>query len=239
MKPQAAKDARATGDHRPSRVRTPALQLHQKVTHAALVTRGNAVNVFAMPLALALIVLAAAWRVVGAHAPALSNFAPLMALTFCGAVYFRNKRMWLVPFAALMLSDLYLDRYYATAFHETWSWQSTVLRLVCFAAALPLGRLVARHKSWLSLLGGALGGALLFYLVTNTDAWRHDPAYAKTAAGWLQAITIGRPEFPPTIWFFRNTLASDLLFTGLFAFAMEFAAQRRGEPSLLAKRATA
>jgi len=26
-----------------------------------------------------------------------------MALTFCGAVYFRNKRLWLVPFAALTL----------------------------------------------------------------------------------------------------------------------------------------
>ena len=61
-----------------------------------------------MPLALVLIVLAASWRIVGAHVPALANFAPVMALAFCGAVYFRNKRMWLVPFAALTLSDFYL-----------------------------------------------------------------------------------------------------------------------------------
>ena len=192
-----------------------------------------------MPLAFALIVLAAGWRVIGAHAPALSNFAPLMALTFCGAVYFRDKRMWLVPFAALTLSDLYLDYYYSTTFNETWTWVSVALRLACFAMALPLGQFVAKHKSWLSLFGGALGGAMLFYVATNTDAWRHDPAYVKTAAGWLQAMTVGRPEFPPTIWFFRNTLVSDLVFTGLFAFAMEFAARRAGQPSLLAKRATA
>ena len=49
-----------------------------------------------MPLALALLVLAAGWRLIAIHAPAFSNFAPLMALTFCGAVYFRDKRMWLV-----------------------------------------------------------------------------------------------------------------------------------------------
>lgn len=192
-----------------------------------------------MALALVLIVLSAFWRVVALHAPALFNFAPLMALTFCGAVYFKDKRMWLVPFAALTFSDLYLDWYYATNFHETWSWPSVAVRLVCFAFALPLGRFVASHKNWLSLLGGALAGSILFYLATNTDAWIRDPYYAKSAAGWLQAMTVGRPEFPPTIWFFRNTLVSDLLFTGLFAGAMELAARRAGQESLLAKRAEA
>lgn len=192
-----------------------------------------------MPLALALVlvVLAAGWRIVAVHAPALMNFAPLMALTFCGAVYFREKRLWLVPFAALLASDLYLDYYYATTFHESWTWQSVLVRLVCFAAALPIGRFVAQHKSWISLLTGTLAGSLLFYFATNTDAWLRDPLYAKTAAGWWQAMTVGRPEFPPTLFFFRNTLVSDLLFTGLFAFTMEFAAFRAGRGSLLAKPA--
>jgi len=48
---------------------------------------------------------------------------------------------------------------------------------------------------------------------------------------------VGRPEFPPTWMFFRNTLAGDLLFTGLFAFTLELAARRAGRPSLLATRA--
>lgn len=194
-----------------------------------------------MPLAVSLliIVLAAGWRAAAVHAPALSNFAPLMALTFCGAVYFRDKRLWLVPFAALLISDLYLDYYHATTFGETWTWPSAVLRAACFAFALPLGSWVAQHKNWLTLLGGALGGALFFYVATNTDAWVRDPLYAKTFAGWVQALTIGRPEFPPTIWFFRNTLASDLIFTAVFAGAMELAARRSGQPSLFARRATA
>ncbi|MEY2880856.1 MAG: hypothetical protein RLZZ15_3236 [Verrucomicrobiota bacterium] len=192
-----------------------------------------------MPLALALFAAAAGWRILGAHVPALANFAPLMALTFCGAVYFRDKRLWLAPIAALLLSDLYVDAYHARVFHETWTWQSAAVRALCFAFALPLGGLVAKHKNWFSLLGGALGCSLLFYVLTNTDAWRHDPAYAPTFAGWLQALTVGRPEFPATIWFFRNTLASDVLFTAGFAAAMEFAARRRGEPSLLPTRATA
>lgn len=188
-------------------------------------------------LALALLILAASWRVLALHAPALSNFAPLMALTFCGAVYFRDKRMWLVPFAALLLSDLYLDYHYATTFGEAWTWPSAAARAVCFGLALPLGVMVAQRKSWLSLLGGALAGSLVFYVATNTDAWIRDPYYVKTAAGWWQALTVGRPEFPPTLYFFRNTLVSDLVFTGLFALAMEYAALRAGRDSLLARRA--
>jgi hypothetical protein len=74
--------------------------------------------------------------------------------------------------------------------------------------------------------------------VTNTASWLGDLTYLPNAAGWWQAMTVGHPEFPPTILFFRNTLVSDLVFTGVFALAMEYAARRAGQPSLLAKRAT-
>ncbi len=192
-----------------------------------------------MPLALALLVLAAGWRVIALHAPALANFAPLMALAFCGAVYFRDRRLWLVPLAALVISDLYLDHYYAATFGETWTWSSAGVRTLCFLAAVPLGLWVAQRKNWVRLFGGALVGAVVFYLVTNTDAWLRDPFYVKTLAGWWQALTVGRPEFPPTLLFFRNTLLSDLFFTGVFAAAMEIAARRAGRPSLLPSRADA
>lgn len=196
-------------------------------------------NVLAMPFAIILIVLAAGWRIAALHAPALSNFAPLMALTFCGAVYFRDKRMWLVPFVALSVSDLYLDHHYASAYGEEWTWPSVAVRLACFAVALVIGAAVAQRRSWLNLLSGAVGGAVFFYLATNTDAWFRDPAYVKSIAGWWQAMTVGRPEFPPTLYFFRNSLVSDVVFTGVFALAMEFEARRTGHASLLGGRAQA
>lgn len=192
-----------------------------------------------MPLALALLVLAAGWRLIALHEPALSNFSPLMALAFCGGVYFRNRWQQLVPFAALGLTDLYIDRFYAAEFGYEWTVSGAVLRLLCFAAALGLGLLVAQRRSWLNLFSGALGGALFFYLVTNTASWLGDVGYARTAAGWWQAMTVGLPGFPPTLYFFRNSLVSDLLFTGLFAGAMEAVALRRGELSLFAQRKTA
>ena len=192
-----------------------------------------------MPFALALIALSVAWRIAALSLPALANFAPLMALTFCGAVYFRDKRLWLVPFAALTLSDLYIDRFYATTLHYEWALGGALLRAACFAAAIGFGVMVARQRSWLNLLSGAVGSSVFFYLVTNTASWLADVAYRHNAAGWWQAMTVGHPEFPPTLWFFRNTLVSDLVFTGAFAVTMEFAALRAGRASLLAKRAAA
>jgi hypothetical protein len=209
------------------------------ISIVALVTRLFPAKVALMALALVLLVLAAAWRITAVFAPALSNFCPLMALTFCGALYFRDKRLWLVPFFALTFSDFYLNHYYAVTFHESWNWSGVLVRLGCFALAVPLGRWVAARKSWLNLFSGALVGSVIFYFATNTDAWLTDPAYVKTAAGWWQALTVGRPEFPPTLFFFRNTFVSDLLFTGLFALTMEYAAKRVGQPSLLAKTAAA
>ncbi|MDE3084783.1 MAG: hypothetical protein KGJ37_06155 [Verrucomicrobiota bacterium] len=189
-----------------------------------------------MLFALALILLSIAWRIFGALMPGFGNFSPLMALTFCGAVYFRDKRLWLLPFLALSLSDLWLDWHYASALHYNWSLGGAFARTVCFAAGLGMGALVAKRKNWITLFAGALGGSLLFYFATNTQAWFGDAFYPKTFTGWWQAMTIGHPSFPPTLFFFRNTLLSDLLFTGIFAFAMEFAAQRRGEENLLARQ---
>jgi hypothetical protein len=190
-----------------------------------------------MRTAVTLILLATVYRIVAAWNPELVNFSPLMALTFCGAVYFRNRWMWLVPFFALSASDLYLDHYHATQFGYTWDLGGVLVRTLCFAAALALGWMVARRKSWLGLFAGCLGGSLLFYLATNTDAFLGDAYYARTVAGWWQAMTVGHPEFAPTLFFFRNTLVSDLLFTGVFALSMEWAALRAGQPSLLKSRA--
>lgn len=190
-----------------------------------------------MILALLMLVLAAGYRVVAAWDPSLANFAPLMALTFCAGVYFRDRRLWVVPFLALVASDLYLDHYYAAQFGYSWTAAGAVVRALCFAAALFLGRVVSTRKSFLNLFAGTLGGAVLFYLVTNTQSWASDLGYAKTAAGWWQAMTVGHPQFAPTLFFFRNSLASDLFFTAAFVLVMEYRALRSAQPSLLRRQA--
>jgi hypothetical protein len=186
-----------------------------------------------MPLAIAALLLAAGWRVFALHHLELSNFSPVMALAFCAGAYCRRGWLWLAPFAAIVLSDLYIDRYYAAVYRYEWGMGGAVLRLLCFAAALGIGIAVSRRRTWPGLLGGAFAGSVVFYIVTNTASWAGDAGYAHDAAGWLQALTVGHPQYPSTLSFFRNTFVSDLLFTGCFALAMEYAELRSGHPSLL------
>ncbi|MBI5423428.1 MAG: hypothetical protein HZA32_05035 [Opitutae bacterium] len=186
-----------------------------------------------MLVPIVLILIAALFRVLPTMDFSLANISPVMAIAFCGAVYFRKRWTWAVPFVALCLSDIYINWFYAREYGYSLPTAGYIARFACFAAAVALGWWVSTRKSWLWLLNGSLLGALLFYLVTNTQSWWSDPFYAKTLAGWWQALTIGHPEFPPTIYFFKNTLFGDLMFTGLFAGIMEFIAQRKGEPSLL------
>jgi len=186
-----------------------------------------------MVAALILISLAVLSRVLPTMDLSLSNFSPFIAIAFCSSVYFRKPWLWVVSFLALEASDIYLNYFHSREFGFYWSLGGFIARASCFGAALLLGTWIGKRKSWLWLLNGSLIGALLFYFVTNTQSWFTDPFYGKTLAGWWQAMTVGHPEYPPTILFFKNTLFGDLLFTGLFGGVMEWMAQRKGEPSLL------
>ena len=183
--------------------------------------------------AILLIVLALAYRVLPTMDMSWANFCPMTAIAFCGAIYFRDRRWWLLPFLGLCLTDLYVNWFYAREYGYRMEIGAYIARAAAFGVGIGLGAWIAKRKSWLWLLNGSLLGALLFYFITNTQAWWGDAFYAKTLAGWWQAMTVGHPEFPPTVLFFRNTLFSDLLFTGFFAGIMEWIAKRQGEPSLL------
>jgi hypothetical protein len=149
------------------------------------------------------------------------NFSAAYALAFCGGVYFSGAMAWWLPLGTLFATDVLLNVFY---YHEPVFSGYMLVKTLSFAALVGLGRLFSPRANFLKLLGGGLLGAILFYFVTNTASWINDPAYAKTLAGWLQALTTGLPNYPSTWEFFRNTLLSGGLFTGLFVAAMKLTA---------------
>jgi len=146
------------------------------------------------------------------------NFSAAYALAFCGGLYFHGALGWALPLGTLAVTDVLLNVFYYQ--QPVWS-GALLVQLLAFAGIVGLGRWFKPHMSWLKLLGGGLLGALLFYLVTNTASWLFNPEYARTLAGWVQALTRGLPGYPPTWEFFRNTLLSGGLFTGLFVGAVK------------------
>jgi hypothetical protein len=153
------------------------------------------------------------------------NFSPFYALAFCAGVYFPRRLVWWLPLATMLVSDLLLDLYYYFFQHiEAFSVMQLFNYLV-YGLIIWIGTRFGPRASWQKLLGGGVLGALLFYLITNTAAWLfnpfNNPEYTKTLAGWIIALTKGTAGYPETWEFFRNTLMSGGLFTGLFVGAMK------------------
>lgn len=151
------------------------------------------------------------------------NFSAAYAIAFCGGLYFTGAMAWWLPLGTLLVTDIGLNVFY---YHQpVFSWYMLV-KTLAFAGIVLLGRRFKPGMNFFKLLGGGLLGAVWFYLITNTASWLNDAGYAKTLVGWWQALTNGLPGYPPTWEFFRNTLLSGGLFTGLFVGAMKLTAPR-------------
>ena len=149
----------------------------------------------------------------------LNNFSPMAALVLCAALYFPRRVATIVPFVALLVSDLVLNAHYMRPM-LTWD---IVPRYVALALVAGIGFALRGRVKAPGVFGASFAGSVLFYLITNTGSWIAEPGYAKSAVGWMQAMTVGLPSHSatPTWMFYRNTFISDMVFTGLFLLCLK------------------
>lgn len=129
-------------------------------------------------------------------APHPFNFAPVTAIALFGGAHFSNKRLaFLIPLAAMFLSDLVIG------FHN----QMPMVYL-SFALIVLVGRWVREKKTTFRIGEGALLSSLLFFVLSNFGVWAFDAIYPKTAQGLIACYVAAVP-------FFQQTLAGDAVYT--------------------------
>lgn len=154
----------------------------------------------------------------------LHNFSPVSAIALCGAIYFPRRLALTLPLGALLVSDLILNY----AYHVSFFTLEIIPHYFALLMVAALGWMLRDQRRAPLVLGASVLGSAFFFFLTNTASWLGEAAYAKTLAGWTQAMTTGLPNVhPTTLEFFRNTLVSDVIFTVLFVACM--AVQRRAE----------
>lgn len=137
------------------------------------------------------------------------NFSPLAALALFGGASFASKRAaLLVPLLALALSDLVLGFYAITP-----------VVYGSFALITCLGFRMRRRKTFLRVAFAAIASALLFFILTNSGVWVLENLYPKTGAGLADCFVAAIP-------FFRNTLASNLVYSALLFGGLALAEKR-------------
>lgn len=165
-------------------------------------------------LPLCLVAAALLWKLVqvkGGLGDVLPNFAPWMALSFVGAALLPRRIPGWLWAVLVMVVDVACFGWSALSY----GWAG----YACYVLAGVLGGGL-RQRSAFTLIAGTLGNGLLFYVVTNTQAWLMSGAYSKSAAGWLQALTVGDPRFQPQTWVFGlSSMVSDLSFAVLLVLA--------------------
>jgi hypothetical protein len=179
------------------------------------------------PLALILIFALSRWP--GAMP---QNFSVTYALCFCAGLCLPRRLAWTVPLIVVVVTDLLLTfLYYQPKDYTLLAFaRDQSGNYVAYALLIWLGcALGGKKRSFAVLWGGGILGAILFYLISNTGAWL-GPGYAKTWADWIRALTTGQPGYPPTWEFFRGTLLSGGIFSGLFVGAMKLSEAKDEAP---------
>jgi hypothetical protein len=144
------------------------------------------------------------------------NISPVMALCLIGGTLLPGASRWGVLAGLVAVDALVagadLSDYLALL----------LLTYLMYALVIAWGAKLQWRVTGCGLLGRLLMASLGFYLVTNSMSWASSPAYAKTAGGWLQALTVGLPGYPPTWLFLRNSLISDFGFSVLLIIVHNF-----------------
>ena len=149
------------------------------------------------------IVVAAALARLVPHPP---NVTPVAAMALFGGACFRSRKLaFLLPLAAMLLSDLVLA---CTRYSTSSMVAIQPVVYACIMATTALGQLIKDRRSLLQVGAATLAGSFLFFVVTNFAVWAtgHGGALAESnlAACYVAAIP-----------FFRNSLLGDAAFTAI------------------------
>lgn len=126
------------------------------------------------------------------------NFAPIAAMALFGGAYFTKKwAAFLVPLAAMFITDLFLG------FHATmWAVYLSFILIVA------LGMVLIKQKKIGNIFLASVSASVLFFVITNFGVWITTPYFEKTGAGLAAAYTSAIP-------FFHHTLLGDLFFVAI------------------------
>lgn len=153
-------------------------------------------------LALALVALGIASRVF----PHGWNFLPVTAIALVSSAFLGVRYSVLMVLVLMITSDFFIGFY---------QWQMMLAVYGSFIATSLIGVLVGKKISIFSVAAGAFVSSVLFFLVTNWAVWQFGTMYPLDFSGLIKSYEMALP-------FFRSSLVSDVLYSGLLFGVFEF-----------------
>ncbi len=138
--------------------------------------------------------------------PHYPNFTPIGAMALFGGAYFSKKYLaFLIPFAAMFLTDLILG------FHAT-MWAV----YLSFGLMVIIGMLMINKVKISNVFLASITASVLFFVITNFAMWAVGGIYSPDLKGLIACYAAAVP-------FFHYTLLGDLFYVGLMFGVFEIA----------------
>ena len=130
------------------------------------------------------------------------NFTPILASAIMAPLLIKDRWFGIaIPILAMFISDVIIGFY---------SYQFVIyLSILAIALVSPM------HKNYTKLGIMAVGASVWFFIATNFAEWIIWDYYPKTIEGLLACYTLALP-------FFKNTLISTILFTGILSISSKY-----------------
>lgn len=127
------------------------------------------------------------------------NVSPVAAMALFGGAYLADRRLaFVLPFAVMLLSDLFLG------LHDT-----LLYVYGAFAITVAIGLLLRERVGVTSVTLATVGASLTFFLITNFGVWfAGGHGYPMDAAGLTQTFVAGLP-------FLQYSLLGNLFFAAV------------------------
>jgi hypothetical protein len=174
-------------------------------------------SVDAAPILYAYVVAAIVLRIL----PHPWNLTPVGAMfLFSGATFRRRWEGWLVPLAALIVSDIAVVQ---VLYGGRYSWFSPVT-WTAFSLLGVIGWTLRPKVTVPRVAAAAVAGSLGFFLITNFAVWLGGKLYPLTLAGLAQCYTAALP-------FLRNDLAGNLAYGAVMFGSYHWLLRRKTVPA--------
>lgn len=172
--------------------------------------------------------------VVSRFIPHPPNFAPVMAMALFGGAVFSDRRLaFIIPFAALLISDIFLGFY---------SFLPAVY--LCYVIVVFIGFSMRNRVTIGKIVLNSFISSIIFFIVTNLAYWLFSGLYTMNLQGLLACYTAAiafykYPAFGIETSFLLNSIISTMIYSGVLfgslSLAERFLPQTRLSPISLSE----
>jgi len=152
-----------------------------------------------------LIIFISLLALVGRFLPHVPNFSPLYSILIFSGAYVSRIRLAFLPLLSLFISDIFIGFY---------AWPIMLSVYLGLTINILIGRQLKKNINIINVLSASLISALIFFVATNTAVWYFGTWYSHDLTGLMSCYTLAIP-------FFKSTLASTILYSGLMFGAYE------------------